>query len=987
LFAGAPWKEILHNADLSETLLIPDQNTNRYDPEASGKEREMTASSKNLIRVAVVFVSLWQTIGLGQITASLPYCSPSTLDSGTTNQVVLAFTATNNTNETLENVGGDIVLSKNTTIDNSDWELWSGTFLKDTLEPYESFRYGWPAYGGTWPIEIPYITEGSYYIVFKVYPGGDMCYTPVEIIERLPEVTTLPAMNVGPTYATLNGKIVDDGGESCQYLFLYRDLNSSIWQDTGWQGSVSTGENFSATVSDLKPGVAYEFRADAKNSVGMAYTDDTDFLEFATPEGLKASEPSPADGAQYAGTWVNLTWKPGDSAVLHHVYLGTNFFDIAPVSAQTETSFLVGLPGFTYPNGLIPGTRYYWRIDEVLYDNTVVEGDIWSFIAEEYVSVPIITEEQTLEYDNTVYPYFTEWIYDVQADLTAGGLATDLTLTFKGDPENSAETIYVTLEDSTGANHTVTYPDPNATRIADWVVWRISLTEFARVDTKNIKKLIVTTGTIGEPGGKGTTYISYTKTDSGVRGARLDVWVWHETFPHPPIPDANVNILQLNVLAPETPQDINLTTNPAGNCFTLEPFLEDIYYITVKMKDFKTSYYTITINNDPCRVDILLEPDVDDLDYPVKLIAEDGDNDDWLGRRVSISDKYAIAGANRDNDDRGSAYIFENSATGWIQKTKLTALSPLAGDRFGGDVSISGEYAIVGAERNDYNGPSSGAAYIFHRTNTGWIQQDILVPKDGSFGDQFGCAVSIYGNYAIIGAHFHDDGKGSAYIFKQDNTGWKEEAKLTASDGTESDWFGDAVSICGEYAIVGAPLNNNYGTNSGSAYIFERDGSTWNQKKKLVAGDGQAGDEFGGSVCLSGNYAVIGAISNDDKGEDSGAAYIFERSGENWIQKPKLVPFDGGSGDHFGNAVSIDGDYAVVAAVLDADNGTESGSAYIFKRNGQNWEQQIKLTAPDGEPRDYFGQGISISDNYIIVGVPYDDDNGYNAGCAYVFKN
>ena len=381
--------------------------------------------------------------------------------------------------------------------------------------------------------------------------------------------------------------------------------------------------------------------------------------------------------------------------------------------------------------------------------------------------------------------------------------------------------------------------------------------------------------------------------------------------------------------------------------------------------------------------------DDDDIVYPVKLTADDGNNGDWLGRRVSISGKYAIAGALHDNDDRGSAYIFERSATDWIQQARLTALSPAAGDQFGSDVSISGDNAIVGADRNDYNGSWSGSAYIFQRTNTGWIQQDMLVPSDGNVGDRFGCAVSISGNYAVVGSYWDDDkgtSSGSAYIFRQDVTGWVQEAKLTASDGSKYDWFGYDVSISDNYAIVGVVLNNDNGTDCGSAYVFRRSGSNWIQQAKLVAGDGDDGDEFGGSVCLEGNYAVIGAIGDDDMGEDAGAAYIFVRSGEDWTRQAKLLPQDGAGGDHFGNSVSIDGNYAVVAANLDGDMGSESGSAYIFKREGQSWDEQAKLTAPDGEPRDFFGQGVSIDGSYVIVGAPYDDDNGDSSGSLHIFR-
>ena len=388
---------------------------------------------------------------------------------------------------------------------------------------------------------------------------------------------------------------------------------------------------------------------------------------------------------------------------------------------------------------------------------------------------------------------------------------------------------------------------------------------------------------------------------------------------------------------------------------------------------------------DDIKIEVTEEQEDDYIVYPVKLVADDGDFGDWFGRRVSISGKYAITGVIHDDDDRGSAYIFERNAMDWIQQTKLTASSPAAGDQFGSDVSISGDNAIVGADRNDYNGPWSGAAYVFQRTNIGWIQQDMLVPSDGNVGDRFGNSVSISGNYLIIGSYWDDDNgfnSGSAYIFRKDVAGWVLEAKLRASDGAGDDWFGHDVSIDGNYAVVGSVLDNHDGAYRGSAYIFRRDGSNWVQQAKLVAEDGQAGDEFGGSVSLSGNYAVIGAIGNDD----AGAVYIFVRSGNDWIQQARLVPLDGAGGDHFGNSVSIDGNYAIVAAHLDADMGADSGSAYIFKREGQSWAQQAKLTAPDGSSNDFFGQGVSIDSSYVIIGAPYNDDSGDNSGSVYIFR-
>ena len=269
-----------------------------------------------------------------------------------------------------------------------------------------------------------------------------------------------------------------------------------------------------------------------------------------------------------------------------------------------------------------------------------------------------------------------------------------------------------------------------------------------------------------------------------------------------------------------------------------------------------------------------------------------------------------------------------------------------------------------------------------------------LTASDGASGDWFGRSVSISGDYAVIGALFDDDNgfeSGSAYVFERDEFGnWSETQKLTAFDGAEGDWFGRSVSISGDYAVIGAPrYDDDNGSNSGSAYVFERDGAgNWSERAKLTASDGAASDYFGSSVSISGDYAVIGAPQDDDNGYSSGSAYIFERDGlGHWNEVQKLTASDGAEGDWFGNSVSISGDYAVVGAYHDDDNGFESGSAYVFERDEfGNWSETGKLTACDGAEGDWFGRSVSISGDYAVIGARYYDDNGSNSGSAYVFE-
>ena len=214
---------------------------------------------------------------------------------------------------------------------------------------------------------------------------------------------------------------------------------------------------------------------------------------------------------------------------------------------------------------------------------------------------------------------------------------------------------------------------------------------------------------------------------------------------------------------------------------------------------------------------------------------------------------------------------------------------------------------------------------------------------------------------------------------------WTNEQKLTASDGATYDYFGNSVSIDGDYAVIGAWKDGDNWSMFGSAYIFHKSGTTWTEQAKITALDGAAEDYFGYSVSISGDYAVIGAWKDGDHGYWSGSAYIFHRSGTSWTQQIKLTAPDAAAGDWFGYSVSISEDYAVIGAHWDDDNGANSGSAYIFLRSGTTWTQQAKLTASDGAAEDEFGRSVSIDGDYVVVGACHDDDDGTDSGSAYIF--
>ncbi len=367
-----------------------------------------------------------------------------------------------------------------------------------------------------------------------------------------------------------------------------------------------------------------------------------------------------------------------------------------------------------------------------------------------------------------------------------------------------------------------------------------------------------------------------------------------------------------------------------------------------------------------------------------KLLATDGAEFDLFGVAVSIDRDTAVIGAAYDDDkgsNSGSAYIFTLSGTTWTQEAKLTASDGAANDNFGRNVSIYGETVVIGAYKDD---DAKGSAYVFTRSGTTWTQEAKLTASDGAANDNFGRNVSIYGETVVIGAYTDDDkgsNSGSVYVFTRSGTTWTQEAKLTASDGAANDSFGSTVSIYGDTVVIGAYNNDDKGSNSGSAYVFTRSGTTWTQEVKLTATDGSAGDYFGISVSIDGDTAVIGAAYDDDKSYHAGSAYVFTYSGTTWTQEAKLIANDGSARDLFGLSVSIDGDTVVIGAFTNDDK----GSAYVFTRSDTTWIQENKLTAADGSNNDNFGISVSIDGDIALIGANTDDDNGGNSGSAYVF--
>ena len=393
-------------------------------------------------------------------------------------------------------------------------------------------------------------------------------------------------------------------------------------------------------------------------------------------------------------------------------------------------------------------------------------------------------------------------------------------------------------------------------------------------------------------------------------------------------------------------------------------------------------------------------PDVLSFAELEKLTASDAAAGDFYSYSVAVSGDTVVVGAINDDDTgdaSGSAYVYERDpATGLsVQVAKLTASDGAADDYFGSSVAISGDTIVVGADGDDDGGTDSGSAYVYEKNPaTGLFEQVVkLTASDAAADDRFGNSVAVSGDTVVIGADGDDDGglsSGSSYLFEKPVTGWAdvstETIKLTAFDATGYDYFGKHVAISGDTVVIGADGDDDNGASSGSAYIYQRApiSGIFAQVAKLTASDAAADDRFGNSVAVSGDTVVIGAYGDSS---NSGSAYLFEKSATGWgnaTETAKLTASDAAVDDRFGQ-VAISGDTVVIGAFFDDDAGDNSGSAYLFEKPASGWvdaTETVKLTASDAEAGDWFGISAAVSGDTVVIGANYDDDTG----SAYIFK-
>ena len=416
-----------------------------------------------------------------------------------------------------------------------------------------------------------------------------------------------------------------------------------------------------------------------------------------------------------------------------------------------------------------------------------------------------------------------------------------------------------------------------------------------------------------------------------------------------------------------------------------------------------------------------------------------GEDSSATGVNGSPSDTLSLAGA---------AYVFVRSGTSWTQQAFLKASNTGASDGFGYSVAIHGDTIVVGAPGEDspavgVNGwqgdhassAQSGAVYVFNRSGVTWSQQAYIKASNTGAADEFGSAVAISNDTIVVGSRWEDSSatgvnglqgdnatgvqSGAAYVFIRSGSMWSQQAYLKASNTGASDEFGSAVAISNDTIVVGSRyegsaavgVNGSQADNasyvqSGAAYVFTRSGSMWSQQAYLKASNTGAGDIFGYSVGISDNTVVVGAPYEDSSAtgiggnqsnnsySQSGAAYVFTRTGITWTQQAYLKASNTWHEDNFGHAVAISGDTVIIGAPLeDSDaihvNGNQnsntelqSGAAYSFERTGTVWRQQSYLKATNTASLDQFGAAVAVSGKTMAVGAY---QQATSSGAAYIF--
>lgn len=350
-------------------------------------------------------------------------------------------------------------------------------------------------------------------------------------------------------------------------------------------------------------------------------------------------------------------------------------------------------------------------------------------------------------------------------------------------------------------------------------------------------------------------------------------------------------------------------------------------------------------------------PDFTNADS-TELTSPSEDFTDFYGHALALDQDTLVVGAYRDYfslTDGGAAHVYVPSGSGWVLQESLRAMELEEKSFVGFAVAVSGDTALAGAPSFTDQGPDvAGAAYFFSRSGSSWLSQQQVRETPIAAYAKFGGAVAVSGGRALIAAPNGTTAR--VYAFQREGADWNLDGQLTADE--PADQFGFALALDGATALVGGLKV----TGQSAAHVFVNSGGTWSEQARLVPGVGDAG--FGFALDLDGDFAVVGSEAETG----TGAAYVYKRTGSEWQPTAVLKANDGAEGDRFGTAVAISGNVIVVGAKGHDGDGSEDGAAYVFSRSGDDWVQQTKLASPSAVADARFGTAVAIDGARLVVG-------------------
>lgn len=375
----------------------------------------------------------------------------------------------------------------------------------------------------------------------------------------------------------------------------------------------------------------------------------------------------------------------------------------------------------------------------------------------------------------------------------------------------------------------------------------------------------------------------------------------------------------------------------------------------------------------------------------LKFTASDGADRHRFGSAISLyGNVAAIAAGNKDlgNGAFGAVYLFENNNGDWQETQMLEPDGSRPIVSFGSGLALWQNRLAIGAQADSVQFSNDGSVYVYEHDGNQWMPSDTLTAADGKDGDRLGTSVAMWGGDIIAGAPLDDDmgtnNTGSAYIFSFNGNGWTQ-TEIFAPDPDDEDRFGETVAMTGQYAMIYSSGDDDMAPASGAVYVFENTGSTWTYIQKLKASDAQQTAQFGISIAIDGNRAIIGADAHG--GGNEGAAYLFEKTDTaGWVEVDKIVSSDLGASDFFGHAVAIQEDTLLISASGDSDNVTFGGALYRFVHNGTTWDE-MKIVPSDVAMSDFFGTAVALDSGYYFCTAQTSDELDTDSGKGYIYSN